>query len=217
MRKVLLGILAATALSVGTAAGATDVVMTPNTVLIGTPDGLAAGESATFLVAGDIFNGDITATFSHNGIPGASAGTSFTDLFTFTIPQNGLGSGDVTTSVNLSGFGGSADTDLLSVLVNGTPADLILKDANNVVCTTRGVGTCGAVEQWSVTDIAITANVLNTITINGISRGLGGYSGHATFTPVPEPATWGMMLLGFGAVGFSMRRRRRPAALMQIA
>jgi hypothetical protein len=26
---------------------------------------------------------------------------------------------------------------------------------------------------------------------------------------VPEPSTWAMMLLGFGAIGFSMRRRRR--------
>lgn len=26
--------------------------------------------------------------------------------------------------------------------------------------------------------------------------------------PVPEPATWAMMLLGFGAIGASMRRRR---------
>ena len=25
---------------------------------------------------------------------------------------------------------------------------------------------------------------------------------------VPEPATWAMMLLGFGAIGFGMRRRR---------
>jgi hypothetical protein len=25
--------------------------------------------------------------------------------------------------------------------------------------------------------------------------------------PVPEPATWGMMLLGFGLIGFSLRRR----------
>jgi len=33
---------------------------------------------------------------------------------------------------------------------------------------------------------------------------------------VPEPATWGMMLLGFGAVGFAMRRRRTPA-LAQVA
>lgn len=33
---------------------------------------------------------------------------------------------------------------------------------------------------------------------------------------VPEPSTWAMMLLGFGAVGFSMRRRRR-GALAQLA
>ena len=35
------------------------------------------------------------------------------------------------------------------------------------------------------------------------------YAGSISFTAtaVPEPATWAMMLLGFGAVGYSMRRR----------
>ena len=28
---------------------------------------------------------------------------------------------------------------------------------------------------------------------------------------VPEPATWAMMLIGFGAAGMSLRRRPRPA------
>lgn len=33
----------------------------------------------------------------------------------------------------------------------------------------------------------------------------------ATISPaVPEPATWAMMLLGFGAAGFMLRRRRAP-------
>ena len=36
--------------------------------------------------------------------------------------------------------------------------------------------------------------------------------------PVPEPATWGMMLLGFAGTGMAMRRsRRRNGALMQVA
>jgi hypothetical protein len=34
---------------------------------------------------------------------------------------------------------------------------------------------------------------------------------------VPEPATWAMMLLGFGAVGYSMRRRRTAQAVAQAA
>jgi hypothetical protein len=33
---------------------------------------------------------------------------------------------------------------------------------------------------------------------------------------VPEPATWGLMLLGFGVIGFAMRRKRKPA-LIQLA
>lgn len=33
---------------------------------------------------------------------------------------------------------------------------------------------------------------------------------------VPEPSTWAMMLLGFGAVGFGMRRRREGAPKMRV-
>ena len=36
--------------------------------------------------------------------------------------------------------------------------------------------------------------------------------------PVPEPATWAMMLLGFGGIGMALRRKgRRGNALMQVA
>ena len=38
-----------------------------------------------------------------------------------------------------------------------------------------------------------------------------------TYAPaVPEPATWAMMLVGFGGIGLAMRRRRKPA-LAQLA
>ena len=56
------------------------------------------------------------------------------------------------------------------------------------------------------------------LTFGGNSPNGGAASGSVTFrlSAVPEPATWAMMLLGFGAIGFAMRRRRRPA-LAQIA
>jgi hypothetical protein len=34
-----------------------------------------------------------------------------------------------------------------------------------------------------------------------------------TVAGVPEPATWGMMMMGFGGIGFAMRRRRQMTAL----
>jgi hypothetical protein len=45
-------------------------------------------------------------------------------------------------------------------------------------------------------------------------------SGSAVGTPVgavPEPSTWAMMLFGFGAIGVSMRRKRKAIHLPQLA
>ena len=46
-----------------------------------------------------------------------------------------------------------------------------------------------------------------------------GLSNAALFqtSAVPEPGTWAMMLLGFGAMGVTMRRRRRTQDLLQVA
>ena len=55
---------------------------------------------------------------------------------------------------------------------------------------------------------------------NGTGYGATANSGAILVTnpPVPEPATWAMMLMGFGGIGMAMRRsRRRNAALMQVA
>jgi hypothetical protein len=52
--------------------------------------------------------------------------------------------------------------------------------------------------------------------IDGINAASGNDFGitDLSLTAVPEPATWAMMLLGFGAVGFALRRSRAGAMAM---
>jgi len=54
-----------------------------------------------------------------------------------------------------------------------------------------------------------------TFSFTGFTRGTLTVSQIAAAAAVPEPATWAMMLMGFGAVGFAMRRR--PAVKTSIA
>ena len=59
---------------------------------------------------------------------------------------------------------------------------------------------------------------LSNATVRYQSTGLTGTGsaiGRPT-PPVPEPATWAMMLFGFGAVGYTLRRRRRTG-IAQVA
>ena len=52
----------------------------------------------------------------------------------------------------------------------------------------------------------------NTLTFSNVGGG-STVSGDLTATvSVPEPATWAMMVAGFGLVGFSVRRRRTTVA-----
>lgn len=160
-----------------------------------------AAQAANFPVGSTNFtasggpNGTFSGFFGNNGI----AAGAFTDTFTFTLPINGIGSGTVTTSASI--FGSANDLDFTSVLVNNVVAP-ITRSSQNLF------------ESAGVNSVAITAGVLNTITVTGVSRGNGAYGGQATFIPtvtsaVPEPSTWAMLLVGFGMTGVAMRYRRR--------
>jgi hypothetical protein len=56
------------------------------------------------------------------------------------------------------------------------------------------------------------------VTFGGNTPTDGVVTGNLTFQliPVPEPATWAMMLVGFAGIGMAMRRRARPV-LAQLA
>lgn len=51
----------------------------------------------------------------------------------------------------------------------------------------------------------------------GYDLGLDSFSIQTGGGAVPEPATWAMMLLGFGAAGFGLRRAKKQNGILQLA
>jgi hypothetical protein len=67
----------------------------------------------------------------------------------------------------------------------------------------------GIAEFWQLSSLFLEAGTY-TLTIDGDNDSTGSLGGTVTINAVPEPGTWAMMLLGFGAAGYAMRRRRVP-------
>lgn len=63
----------------------------------------------------------------------------------------------------------------------------------------------GRFEFGFVADVASAAS--NLLRINGSSGSNASYAGTLNIAAVPEAATWAMMIIGFGAVGATVRRR----------
>ena len=80
--------------------------------------------------------------------------------------------------------------------------------------TVTGVG--GNQTSWSTVTsgyFTVTSPTTLKFAAVGTSDSLGGYIDNITLNAVPEPATWAMMITGFGLVGGAMRRRNVRTAV----
>lgn len=130
-------------------------------------------------------------------------------------------------AVNVGAFNLTVDNndDYIVDFFNG--ANLV---ASRTVGAAQGVvtPTAGGFETFSSSRALNGTYLTNLAFINPVLassarvRGSGGdgvYAiGEARFAtaPVPEPATWAMMLLGFGGVGFMVRRRPSANARLRL-
>lgn len=176
-----IGALAAVAMMCVLAPAANAVVNVTNTYHVGDPLHFQ-------ITSGTPFTSSITANFGD----GFTEAVNFDDFFLFTIPQDGVGSGSISTSFSSL----SNKLTITDLLINGV----------HYVVPSNGSG-----QFLAVSGIPIINGVENVIEVLGTTSSKGGtFSGTATFsaTAVPEVASWTMMLAGFGLIGAAMRKRR---------
>src|SRR5438270_1517131 len=188
MRKFMIALAGATALAAASAANAA--------VTIG-----ATGSTSgvTQSVVTDVVGNPNKIEFDTTN-PGAGSVTSF---FNFFSDSSNLGVFSVTTATSpastVNGF--SLFTGGSQLVAGTTPFTSLTGGSNSLTLTTALTPNTWYTFQYTV-NLATAADI----------------SGPASFytNAVPEPATWALMLLGFGGIGMAIRRRRRPA-LAQIA
>ena len=209
MRKVVLRILAGTALAAA-----------------------AAGPAAAV-------NPPISGTISSNGYVIINPQTSdisqatsldFTDALATPGPAAGVlssyggGTGSFAGVVCSGGSCGSIQ-DITSLMVGAQsiPAFFVLTGGGNLPITFNLTG-INSINRSNPGFLDVTASGIFNWSGFSDTPGVFQFSAQGTNVTsfslsaqaVPEPATWALMLLGFGGIGLAMRRKRKPA-LAQLA
>jgi hypothetical protein len=210
MRFLLKGPIAAIALIVASPASAADLIVNGITYTL-TQDSISADGLTSFFTL--LISGENTASDTEGGRTGINAiafnqpapGTVVTGTMTspsgFTFALGGLNANGCSGSGNFFCFDNTAIGPTPSTLLSGP-----LTFTFNVTADTAGIWANYANPDFKIDWVGTNNNydlVSQPIPVN-------------TNNGVPEPATWAMMLLGFGAVGYTMRRRRK-VLLPQVA
>lgn len=132
--------------------------------------------------------GAVTIVQTFSGAPGAVQG--FSDSYVFNAPF----AGKLTVKLESTNVGGGTNVNFNAsqVKLNGITLNVVSR---------------GVYELRRLINLPVSSGP-QTLSVVGASQAFGTYTGSFTLATVPEPATWAFMILGFGAVGMFMRRRK---------
>ena len=193
--------------------------------------GLVASGFLAFSLLGSSQAVASTAVYTITGTgSGSLNGISFTDsAFTFTLTGDtaNLSSGTIdplnSALVTIAGLGSTTigiQTELGTTpdgsvtFLSRSGSDLDLFDFFNSSTVDLGVsfGPITGTNIFALNQFQNVASSAGSLTFNTSSSvQFSGVVGAAA--PLPEPGTWALMLLGFGAVGVSIRRARKSVSI----
>ncbi|WP_293356879.1 FxDxF family PEP-CTERM protein [Phenylobacterium sp.] len=157
----------------------------------------SAADAATYINYGPVgSDGGFSITFGNTGI----TDPAINDVFDFQMPS---GRADFVVTSTMSG--GSQNITWSSIAFNGTEFDS---------------GSVGWNEFSFLNGVTVTKDQLQRLVLTGVGGGNASYSGVITFMPtaaVPEPASWALLIVGFGGAGAILRRTSRSRTVLPAA
>jgi hypothetical protein len=179
-------------------------------------------------------NGADTGCTTCNGAPHPVAGDTVGDLINPVLQTFAAGTYTVTNGVGLAGatpgydawrFNGSEENWIWSFIIVDPATHKVvldsLPDANAFVGTHSAVANASYALSYSGSFTLAADTQLAFITEDYYpydnAGGVALRVSSAAVAGVPEPATWAMMLVGFGAIGGALRGRQKATARVRYA
>lgn len=213
MKKFLLT-LAATASTIAMAPAANAAITISYSVNGGAQTVLAT-DAAT---PGSVSFAGVAGGYTFNvGALGTPATASVYDLLTQSINLSSANNTAATLNVFITETGLPTITNgtLTSAFTTNTQTNntsVISSFINNTTLQTKAFPTIGTFTGSNVVSAAGPFSLTTRYDIT-FGAGSGNFNGTANLTAVPEPATWALMMLGFGAIGGMLRTRRSSARI----
>ena len=155
-----------------------------------------------------MFNFNFSGTGLFFGEDLVASGTLTTDDVSQVSSLNGY------TFQTITGITGTFNGSQITGLANVTGSNNLFYLTGPFFVDGNGLGFSTAA--GSAVNLFVTTDTRYRVNAGGLSTGFVTASASPAAGAVPEPVTWAMMLLGFSAIGFSVRRRRY-ATLPQAA
>jgi len=171
--------------------GAFGEAVLPNSVATLSPD--PVGKSMAY------FSSDTANPHSLSQIINLVAGITYNIGFDYYAPENGISNpNDASPAFNVGGV--LVGCALSAGQPSSTPARTLINLGTSVVATTTAPTTF----ELQFKGLGVTAADFAVDRVYAVAA-------------VPEPGVWAMMLLGFAAIGFSLRRRNNPEVRVRFA
>ncbi|PKP98143.1 MAG: hypothetical protein CVT74_11915 [Alphaproteobacteria bacterium HGW-Alphaproteobacteria-13] len=175
--------------------------------------GCAAQPNSNIQLAKDVTGEEVTGTL--NNAPGTVTFSSTEKLINTSNGQASIAAVDGVLNNPLTVTYNEGLISALELKISGGKDGTVIftfqgGDSDGLVTDAYQIGSSGFFNAFNGTFESVTLSFGNDANVSNV--GQFRISTAPVVAGVPEPATWAMMLLGFTAIGFSVRRRKPVAA-----